>query len=670
MPTTNIESNIQAAEKNGIDVAQQQLNELKHSSQLLRDHTTAFSNINVALQQILSSIKPLTDTQQSMRIGNTALATNTQYRDVSTYVQFADRHNVSQEEALQSFKDVKKDLFDVRGDQKALEKNPMIKALAAQNKELYEQLKNSGNMSDFVAIITENLSKAKKENNIEIMKAAQAYFKSDGMVAAYSDSMIKRPTQAQLNQEGNAVGQAELRKNPFYNMQQRSLLQEAAYKSTMGDVQNRASEVSQRAASDRMIAGTVFQTGKGDKDNIETIAAYNADPVQAIKEAYADIIKTKFQGDEQTAALKEFTTNIGKLFGHGDETEGAANLAVTLSAALMSTYETRKAGSQLKGKADKTSDLSPDEQAKLIELVTSQLAIKNNSDLIKAAKEAFNVTIGPNSSKTAFVGTRADGTTFDIGSDLSKFMTPNMKAALTPNAIGNMQYLKQQYGFQFGFEDDPRRWGMGPGVFDQNGKIQSWGYSQWPRVLNKPIGEAGPEANWLLEKEAKRIQEEKNKQEHIKRGQANVVVQQEKQKSVVSKMNEPPPPYIGLGSNKYGGSLRSFYSSSLLPQSFSIPNAVAPGAIQKNNTNSNSSNMWEKINQSTAKIGDALQFMKQYSAQDKAVHNNHVTVSLYGLDVHSMKGWLEHNLPSIMTGKSSAPVNVSAPAADRNLAQH
>lgn len=665
MSITNTEDNIQAAEKNGQDNAEKQLAELKYSNKLLLDQTVAFSNITVALQQILSEIKPLSDRQQAMRIANTATATNTQYKDVSTYVQFADRHGVSQEEALDSFKNVKKDLFDVRGDKQKLEQNPMIKALAAQNKELYEQLKNADNMSDFAAIITENLSKAKKDKNKDAMKAAFDYFKSEGMVASYSDSMIRRPTQAQLEQAGNSTGQAELRENPFYNMQQRAESQQAAYDKTVGDIQNRGSEVRQRNASDQMVAQSVYQITREDKDNQQEIADYNKSPMDAFLNAYKEIVKNQFNKDPTIKELNEFTKNVGKLFDQGEATEGAVNISNMLANALMSTVVANKDKNNAMGVVESTSNLTPEEEGILVQKVTAQINKKTNQDLIKSMKNVFGVQVTRNGLGTGFVGTREDGSSFDIGSDLNLFFTENMKKALTPRAAINRKIIEQMTGgmkFDVGYHPGfgPGGWEMGPAVVDQDGKLN---YLGWDRALNTPQGRSiGWDGDWVFENKIKELKDKKQQQENDRKQQQQNVVYRRQQDEAIASWDMPP--YIGLGSNKGGGALRSFYS---LP-SMTIPSLATSISAQKNN---GALNIWDEIKQSTAKIGDALQFMKQFIAQDKAVHNNQrVTVNLYGMEVPAMKGWLEKNIPSLMNGEKLGAVGMSKTSINMTKAQH
>lgn len=665
MSITNTEDNIQAAEKNGQDNAEKQLAELKYSNKLLLEQTVAFSNITVALQQILSEIKPLSDRQQAMRIANTATATNTQYKDVSTYVQFADRHGVSQEEALDSFKNVKKDLFDVRGDKQKLEQNPMIKALAAQNKELYEQLKNADNMSDFVAIITENLSKAKKDKNKDAMKAAFDYFKSEGMVASYSDSMIRRPTQAQLEQAGNITGQAELRKNPFYNMQQRAASQQAAYDKTVGDIQNRGSEVRQRNASDQMVAESVYQITREDKDNQQEIADYNAVPMDAFLKAYKEIVKNHYKKDVTTNELNEFIINLGKLFGEGDRVEGGVNLSNTLGQILMSTTFAQEDKKNAMGIVDSTSHMTPKDEEIVINKVTAQLEDENYIKLRALMKEIFHVQIAPNERGTAFVGTRENGSSFNIGSDLSILFTESLKKALlSPNAAYNIKRIedstggmKVDFGNRPGF--GPGGWGRGIGVVDPDGE---YNYESWLYALNTPKDQPlRGQHTWMFNRMVAEHKAKQQEEVETKKQQQKIVIALRRQQSIINKADTP---YIGLGDNKGGGALRSFYS---LP-SMTIPSLATSASAQKNN---GALNIWDEIKQSTAKIGDALQFMKQFIAQDKAVHNNQrVTVNLYGMEVPAMKGWLEKNLPSLVNGERSGIVGMSKTSINMTKAQH
>jgi len=192
----------QSLKKNGMVAAQRDLDGYKNYDKLFENQQRAFGDINISLKQIIEKIAPLTPEQQISETGDFAKTHVTDYRDVALYQRFTAGHNVSKVEANKSFGEIQENLFNNRG-QENFDKNPLIAALTKNNSKLLEKLKNTSNISDFILLLIDNISKAYEEKNQDIIKNIPDFLKKPGILATFSDRSIRMPTEEEIKKDPN-----------------------------------------------------------------------------------------------------------------------------------------------------------------------------------------------------------------------------------------------------------------------------------------------------------------------------------------------------------------------------------------------------------------------------------------------------------------------------------
>ncbi|MDI2091473.1 hypothetical protein [Commensalibacter oyaizuii] len=183
----------QSIRNNGMNAARKEFDEYRKLDQYIENQRLVFSDIRVALQQIVQSIAPMTSEQKMIETSNFARAHNVDYTDISMFQQFASRHNVSRAQAFDSFEEVQKNLFNVRNTPE-FDHNPFIEILTKNNTELLKKIKDTRTMKDFIVLLIEGISKAYDENNQKILQNLPSYLKKPGIMATFTDSAIHNPT--------------------------------------------------------------------------------------------------------------------------------------------------------------------------------------------------------------------------------------------------------------------------------------------------------------------------------------------------------------------------------------------------------------------------------------------------------------------------------------------
>lgn len=260
----------QSLQKNGMVAAQKDLEGYRNYDKLIENQQRAFNDINVSLKRIIEKITlksddPANTEKEMMQINNFSKAQGVRYQDVSTYLKVTARHNVDKEVALNSFENIKKDLFDNRK-KGSFANIPLIKSLTANNKELLNELQGASDISKFITILIENLSKA-KTNNKDAIKKLHEYVRDPDVEAALTDEAIHDPEKEK--------DEKKKQQNVLYNIQKNARIEEKANERMIKrGYYSHAAEVEDDEHTKKVGARTDLYTGNIDKDNQEKIRKY------------------------------------------------------------------------------------------------------------------------------------------------------------------------------------------------------------------------------------------------------------------------------------------------------------------------------------------------------------------------------------------------------------
>lgn len=186
----------QDSEGKGKNFTQQQYSDQKIYNQLLLDQNKAFSEFNIALQQIIEKLDPASRAAKMKDTVNFANNNGMTVKEVSFYRKLGNYHNVDQQHADGNEQKLKK-LFDLRGNPDALKKDPMINALTKFDPALLNKLKNAKDLTEFIPMLIDamaraNRDKGTKENAAKAYKEGEKFWDgNDALRALWTDLGIK-----------------------------------------------------------------------------------------------------------------------------------------------------------------------------------------------------------------------------------------------------------------------------------------------------------------------------------------------------------------------------------------------------------------------------------------------------------------------------------------------
>jgi len=280
----------QSLKKNGMAFAQKDLEGYRNLDKVFDNQQRAFGDMNIALRQIIEKMTPKTPydvEKEMMRINNFSQSHDVQYKDVATYLKISARHNVDKEVALNSFGNIKKDFFDNRK-KESFSEIPLIKSLTANNKELLKELQGTSNISDFITILIESLSKA-KTNNKDAVKKLHEYVKDPDVEAVLTDSGIHRLTPEEKKDKNKR------NQNILYNIQKDAKTEQKANDRMVErgyyDNQARADGIDH---TQQVKSRVRVYSGYLDGENKEKIEKYNTDRKNMDKAALDDSVSQQF----------------------------------------------------------------------------------------------------------------------------------------------------------------------------------------------------------------------------------------------------------------------------------------------------------------------------------------------------------------------------------------
>ncbi|CAI3946747.1 hypothetical protein [Commensalibacter papalotli (ex Botero et al. 2024)] len=186
----------QKAENKGVADSQQQINLQKNYIQLLADQNAAFLEFNISLKQIVSKLTPMTVSQTMQADNNTATAMRVSYEELMFNRYMSSKFGVDAEHA-DNFQEKSKAILDIKNDQNALLKIPVINALYQQDQGILKQISGAQDTKALIPVLIEAMSKANVAGNKEAVATGQDYFGKDANIFAYMTSSLVQVLEGQ-----------------------------------------------------------------------------------------------------------------------------------------------------------------------------------------------------------------------------------------------------------------------------------------------------------------------------------------------------------------------------------------------------------------------------------------------------------------------------------------
>jgi len=302
--------------------AQRDLEGYRNYDKIFESQQRAFNDINFSLQRIVEKVAPLSDEQRRVRIHNYTQSRDVKYNAVSTFAQITDRHDVGLEETLKNF-DHFNDSFKNRKNANSLKKDPIIAALVENNQGLLKELQETSDITKFIVLLIQSLSKAKKDKNESVMQQARKNL-SPGMLSVMTDGNINFISPDQLE------GKTEEEKQKIYNQNVLSRIMKRANTEEQlnttiesNKLSYTAAEVKQTKHTNDMVAQTAVSLEKYDPENKQYIADNIKDPNAKIVERIKEILGKDFDSSKYNQPL------IAKILDFGTTLVPSVNLGVT-----------------------------------------------------------------------------------------------------------------------------------------------------------------------------------------------------------------------------------------------------------------------------------------------------------------------------------------------------
>lgn len=595
---------VPTSNQNGIELAQQQLDAYKINDQLLSNQNKAFSDMNISLKQIIDKLDPPTVKAEMQATDNFAKAHGMEYKNVSNYRQLMNLAGVDKEHADASLLDIKK-LYDIKGNKQDLLKNPMVQALVDGNKELLSQLQNTTNIDDFIALLMENVKKAHqnatKNGDVgdkarKIVETSNTFFDNEDVSAAWRNPNIKYLSERDKIYYGSKEGQKKGQEDIAYSTRKNAEFEQKRYYDSIQQ------DVGKSHQYDNLKHTSV----------VDGQAAWSLTTVELYEKALQDWWKNR--EDNAKDALKELLKNGGRENAPLGGGSGGDNQLGTLARVL----KIRGVNEDI---VNWGSELSND-------------AVMNSSvdRAFEKEKKYYNNKYEYDENGNRIKGSKTPKYGHDpVSLDTMQVNANRMRDELNSSKNQNMiEYLKTKGMFIVpNFEDGRFK------LFNKD---------------NKELRDIGPKLNDFVREIEKLRQEETEKgkkqetNNHIQEQQkqkAQELIQRKKEINQLGGQSTSKNVYIKPENNKTG-----------LLSPIATPKPTPPVIVNANKQEQ------QILDRGIGKISQQLQ---QLATQAKIINNNQrFYINLNGMDVHSMQGWLEHKLPSIVNNSSKVTATKTA----------
>jgi len=597
--------------QNGMGLAQQQFDAYKINDQLLVDQNRAFSDMNISLKQIIDKLDPPTVKSEMQKDDNFAKAHGMEYKNVSNHRQLMNLAGVDKEHADANLLDVKK-LFDVKNNKQDLLKNPMVQALVDGNKELLNQLQNTTDIDDFVALLMENVKNAHQNANKDggvgekarkIVETSNKFLHNEDISAAWRNPDIEYLSPERQAYFASKEGFAEGQRDVTYSARERAGMEQRWYHDTIE---------------------TDVKMGR-QVENLNQTSFVDAQATLSIstQEAYEKILQQWWPNRD--TALEVLYDNKGRKSSQLGKGEGSSEND-------LSSWDNVTIGwGYSKDKADaNNSEKKKDDRRKALR------DIKDKATGYYYEQENYtNLSYIPKYSNIPHYGeSRVPLNDMQKNADRMKdeLTSPKNRVIIDQLKKEGIFIVPDFYNGVFKAKDRDNReiLNIGPKLKDYFEKVEN-GFQKQGKNSNKE------------EQQKQQIQDIVRRKKEIDQ------LGGEKHSSNQSKPFVSPKPtsqnvYVNLNKEKNG------LLSSITPQPQKL-------STSSNNINSLDKQELQMLNKGVGKISQQIQ---QLATQAKIVNNNQrFYISLNGMDVHSMQGWLEHKLPSIINSSSKVTKTAS-----------
>ncbi|MDI2112067.1 hypothetical protein [Commensalibacter nepenthis] len=508
---------LDVAETNGKQAAQKQLNEGLQYSQLVANQNQAFSNINIALQQIINIMKKPTMKETLQTMDNISNASGIPMADLYANRQLMGNSNVSAEKADEDAKKIN-DLFTHKDN---LMQSDWIKSIveaqAKDNPELLKQLQQAKTQSDFSNLLRENIEaiynkKDKSALDKTALKETLKHSDDDDVYTSYTSSGAKYvSSQDQENFKNGGIKYAkqrleEIKRNPGYAAQVQGETVEEDYKDRIK--QNiQTHHLSDNIQQTRDIRSEAAVGGVVAKKDQETIDDWYNNQWKSFFDNVTKYFKNEYKDFSTPESLKEVESvlislaKIGNLTGVNvsDPIQGGTelfNLGITNTGAATAANSGKNMPNRVYGVKDiKTYEVSQQELQKNKDIIAllNTMGVAIIQDQKKGAPPSKdpgnNIANGVTNSFTGMYGTgyippdmdnpnsiayklsfpfslkTKDGGMIPLGEKLDK-IAANIRPFTSEIAKQNMAALKEK-GFNIGLDTTTKQ----IGILQNNGKM-------------------------------------------------------------------------------------------------------------------------------------------------------------------------------------------------------
>jgi len=520
---------------------------------------------------------------------NFAKAHGMEYKNVSNYRQLMNLAGVDKEHADASLLDIKK-LYDIKGDKQELLKNPMVQALVDGNKKLLSQLQNTTNIDDFIALLMENVKNAHQNatKNGKVGDKARKIVETSNTFFDNEDvsAAWRNPNIEYLSERDKVYyGSKEGQKKGQEDIAY-SIRKNAEFEQT------RYQESIQQEAANSQLIANLNHTSVVDAQGTLSLTAM---------QAYEKTLQNWWNSRKDSAkdSLNDLLINKGRVnspLGGGGDVEigdfGHMMMGVGVPKDIVEGW----------------SALNGQSHTNIIDLMYRKE--KNYFDNQSEYDENGNKIKG---SKTPKYG--HDPVSLDTMQVNANRMRNELNSSKNQNMI---EYLKTKGMFIVpNFEDGRFK------LFNKD---------------NRELRDIGPKLNDFVreieklrqaETEKGKKQETNNHIQEKQKQKAQELIQRKKEINQLGGQSTSKNVYIKPENNKTG-----------LLSPIATPKPTPPVIV---NTNKQEQQILDRG------IGKISQQLQQLATQAKIINNNQrFYINLNGMDVHSMQGWLEHKLPSIV----------------------